>query len=168
MRNPMMKRFIIVMLVFGICLVILFAGEINDLIRSEATSAAGSGNLSMLRVTRLLGVDIRKPCAHGPLIVSAAWGGQREIIRYLLSEGADIEAKDKYGGTALSRAAQMGHTETVRILLDAGANPNVHDLEGGNTPMDLCYMSFPAKGIDPTPTIEVLAAAGGKFNTMKK
>ncbi|HUK82736.1 MAG TPA: ankyrin repeat domain-containing protein, partial [Verrucomicrobiae bacterium] len=135
-------------------------------IRYAASSAAASGNLQGLRVIRALGVDIGKPVpGRGPLIISAAWTGQTNVVAYLLSAGVDIETKDKFGGTALSRAAEMNQTDTVRLLLDHGANPNVRDLEGGNTPIDLCYLNAIHKGIDPTPTISLIAAAGGKANT---
>ena len=37
----------------------------------------------------------------------------------LLEAGADKEAKDKYGRTALMRASTNGHTEIVRYSLES-------------------------------------------------
>ena len=102
------------------------------------------------------------------MIVSAAWTGQREIIEYLLTAGVDIDSKDKFDGTALTRAAQNGHIEVVRMLLDAGADPNVQDQEGGNTPIDACNLNAVQLGFNPVPIVELIASAGGKPNTSKE
>jgi ankyrin repeat protein len=43
-------------------------------------------------------------------------------VRLLLERGADVEAKDKEGGTALNWAAGLGHEAVVRLLKSAGAS----------------------------------------------
>jgi hypothetical protein len=169
MKTNIKNRWIAVAVVAGYCLAIRFVGPVDDHIRYAASSAAWSGNLLKLRMTRLLGVDIHKEVpGRGPLLVSAARNGQQKVIAYLLAAGVDIETKDKFGGTALARAAAEGHIETVRMLINAGANVNVHDMEGGNTPLDLCRMNCWGKGIDPTPTADLLVKAGGKAETTKE
>jgi ankyrin repeat protein len=40
----------------------------------------------------------------------------------MLANGADVNAADKYGDTALYQAAGWGHDAVVRLLLDHGAN----------------------------------------------
>lgn len=170
MKGPTAKQWIplaVVMLVA--CLAIRTSGLMDYFLRSSAIAAASSGSLFKLRIIELLGVDISEPVAgENPLIISAAWTGRTNLIQYLLSLGTYIETKDKYGGTALSRAAQMGHTETVRMLLDEGADANVQDIEGGNTPVDLCFMNSTNRGADSNSIIELLAARGGKANTTKR
>ena len=47
--------------------------------------------------------------------------GRIDIVNFLLAEGADANARDKYGWTVLMNAAQNGHTEVVQVLLQAGA-----------------------------------------------
>lgn len=47
--------------------------------------------------------------------------GKAEIARYLLSVGADPNAKEYYGVTPLLMASIYGCLETVKILCDAGA-----------------------------------------------
>ena len=39
-----------------------------------------------------------------------------EGVKKALSEGADVNAEDGAGGTALMYAAREGHTEIVRLL----------------------------------------------------
>ena len=48
-------------------------------------------------------------------------------MRLLLDKGADFEAKDKWGQTPLSWAAENGHEATVRLLLDKGADFEAKD-----------------------------------------
>jgi uncharacterized protein len=48
----------------------------------------------------------------------------------LLDAGADIEAKDEEGKTALIWAANEGYTETCAFLLEKGANVNAKNCNG--------------------------------------
>jgi len=43
-------------------------------------------------------------------------------VKLLLEKGANIEAKDNDGDTALINAAIKGETEMVKLLLEKGAN----------------------------------------------
>lgn len=54
----------------------------------------------------------------------AASAGDAASVRQLIAEGADVNAGDEHGRTALIGAASKGHRETVRMLLDAGADPD--------------------------------------------
>ena len=54
----------------------------------------------------------------------AAYIGSTDMVLFLLSKGADVNAKNKIGSTALMYAALKGNTETVKVLLEQGANVN--------------------------------------------
>jgi ankyrin repeat protein len=54
----------------------------------------------------------------------AAKEGRTETVKALLAGGADIDAKNKDGDTALMIATLLGHTETVKALLAEGADVN--------------------------------------------
>ncbi len=54
---------------------------------------------------------------------SAVAGGSVEIIKLLLQRGANVDARQKGGWTALQAAAKVGETCMLDILLDFGANP---------------------------------------------
>jgi ankyrin repeat protein len=50
--------------------------------------------------------------------------GDAELARKLLDAGADINALDEHGQTALMNAAHKGHLEVVRLLVERGAQLN--------------------------------------------
>lgn len=62
----------------------------------------------------------------------AATQGHPEMVAFLISKGAEVDARDASGMTALIRAAMHGHTEVLNKLLSAGAKPDIED-EGGMT-----------------------------------
>ena len=55
----------------------------------------------------------------------AAKAGDAEEIARLLSQGAGVDARDRFGQTALMLAARHGHLEVVRLLVAAAANLDV-------------------------------------------
>lgn len=70
-----------------------------------------------------------------PLSLAAA-GGDAAQIRTLIAQGADVNARDKDGLTALMWAARKGDTEAARVLIDARADLNVRDcVSAGWTPL---------------------------------
>ena len=64
----------------------------------------------------------------------ASSSGHLEIVKLLLSHGADVNAQSSSGNTPLMYACASGHAEVVRSLLEAGANVEDHN-ENGHTPL---------------------------------
>ena len=60
----------------------------------------------------------------------ACINGHFQIVEYLLSKGADIEAKDMYGYTPLLLAVINNHANIAAHLIINGANKNAVDNEG--------------------------------------
>jgi ankyrin repeat protein len=69
------------------------------------------------------------------LIEAAGENNLLEVER-LLSVGADIEAKDRYGWTSLYEAISMGHVQVVKVLQEHGADIETKDNDG-RTPLHL-------------------------------
>ncbi len=64
-------------------------------------------------------------------LLDAAFRGKTDEIRKLLKDGADVNAKDKYGQTALMNAVRGdGKLGNVLDLLHAGARINTSDKNG--------------------------------------
>ena len=65
----------------------------------------------------------------------AARKGDVVAVKTLLDKGANVNAKFRYGTTALFKAAERGHTEVVKLLLARGADASVKDTFYGATAM---------------------------------
>jgi hypothetical protein len=85
---------------------------------------------------------------------AAAKKGDTSRVEALLKAGADIEAKDNDGRTALMLAAQYGRVDTVRLLLAKGAHADARDKRGWNACM-LALLS-PSGGLIHTVHDQVL------------
>lgn len=56
--------------------------------------------------------------------------GDLASVKKIISDGADINAIDSRGRSALLEAAWGGYNDVVKFLLDKGANPNLADSTG--------------------------------------
>lgn len=69
-----------------------------------------------------------------PVLLAYVWRDSKARVEKLLAHGADVNAQDADGDTALHGAAQTGNVEIMQMLLDKGANPNAQNHSGG-TPL---------------------------------
>ena len=53
--------------------------------------------------------------------------GDAAAVTALLDKGADVNAKFRYGTTALFKAAERGHYEVAKVLIDRGVDVKVKD-----------------------------------------
>lgn len=65
-------------------------------------------------------------------LIWASMYGEVDLIKYLLSLGADINKQDNVGNTALITAAQLNRVDAVLELLKNKANPNIENNQGDN------------------------------------
>jgi ankyrin repeat protein len=75
--------------------------------------------------------------AQGPAVAVAAQARDAAAVRALLESGADVNAAQGDGMTALHWAAQSGDAELAHMLLAAGANVRATTRLGGYTPLHL-------------------------------
>ena len=65
-----------------------------------------------------------------PPLIKAVSKGDTTTVRALLAKGADVQARDAAGRTALMYAAENGDPTTVQALLTNGADVNARDWQG--------------------------------------
>jgi ankyrin repeat protein len=82
------------------------------------------------RVERIRRSVVAPPDRKSAALIRAGESGDLERARALLGEGADVNARDRLGRTALLNAAAYGHARLVGLLLEAGAGPDLKTDEG--------------------------------------
>jgi hypothetical protein len=60
----------------------------------------------------------------------ASWKGHKDVVAFLGSRGADVNAGDDNQYTPLHLASYMGHASVCTTLLALGANPTTKDNDG--------------------------------------
>ena len=66
----------------------------------------------------------------------ASQQGRCNVVKCLLSYGADINLSDKFGQSPLFAALQQGCCDVVKCLLSSGANINLSD-KFGQSPLSV-------------------------------
>jgi ankyrin repeat protein len=92
-------------------------------------------------------------------LVDAAMQGNRDAVRNLLKQGADVNTAQGDGMTALHWAAQKGDVDLAKTLLYAGANVKASTRVGGYTPLLIASKNGHA------PMIEALTGGGADPNS---
>jgi ankyrin repeat protein len=113
--------------------------------------AAGAGALAVSALVHATAPDERS-------VVDAARTGDVETARALLRQGADVNATQGDGMTALHWAAMRGYADLARVLLAAGANVHATTRLGAYTPLHLAAEAGHA------PLVAALLTAGAHAN----
>lgn len=109
------------------------------------SEAATDGNVRRMRWLQAAGVNVNPHGAPPPLML-AAREGRVNAVRYLLDQGADINAYDGSGNTALGEATYYSQVPVIKELLARGANINA--LTNGATPLDIALSKNDVTVID--------------------
>ena len=86
------------------------------------------------------------------------YGVPNELVRWLVEQGANINAEDTYGRTPLYAQATIG-SNIVELLLDLGANIQLSDHDG-NTPLHI------AAGYFRVDTVQFLIERGANIHAV--
>lgn len=103
-------------------------------VRSD-TSASYSP-AALLRKKSIPSMLLFRLFQNGTKLIEAASDGSLDRVASILSLGADVNVRDKWGWSALSMAAYGGHGNIAKLLLACGAETDVADVDG-DTPLDL-------------------------------
>jgi ankyrin repeat protein len=78
--------------------------------------------------------------AAGSEVADAVLQGKKDVLRSLLQKGADVNAPQIDGTTALHWAVRADDLEMADLLLNAGAKPSVANRDGA-TPLQLAALN---------------------------
>jgi ankyrin repeat protein len=102
------------------------------------------------------------PClATADDLLEAAYRDDSVVAKQLIDDGADVNAKNRYGVAPLSLACQNGNADLVEILLKAGADPNT-ELPGGET---VLLTAARTGRVEP---VKALLAKGARVDTTER
>lgn len=90
--------------------------------------------------------------------VEAIRAGDLNLLKTLISQGVDIDARDNQGFTLIMDAAFYGQTRIVKYLIKLGADINAIGLEAGETALTYAARAFNWK------SVEALLSAGAEVN----
>jgi ankyrin repeat protein len=110
----------------------------------QRTHAAVRGFAEVVRRLRDAGVGVNRRYRNN--LTALMWAASYEdgvgiraaesVIDLLLKAGAEVNASDDRGRTALMMAAELDHADVVDLLIKSGADRNLRD-KAGKTVFDL-------------------------------
>ena len=115
--------------------------------------AALNGRLDAAKALRAAGANVN-PQGWTP-IAYAASAGHDDMVRWLLAQGARIDARSPNGTTALMMAARENRYETALLLIQMGADV------GARNENNMSALDFAKRGNDAR-LVERLKAAGAR------
>jgi ankyrin repeat protein len=146
-------------------------------------TAARTGDLSRIQDALATGetsINAKTGPDETAALTLAAAGGHLDIVRLLLSKGADVDARTKHLETPLYFAAANGHSKVVSLLVDVPAGIDLTDYEGRTPLMVAAHAGHLESvkilldgGANPNATMAsgesalFLAADGGHLEIMK-
>ncbi|KAI8488533.1 hypothetical protein Bbelb_338450 [Branchiostoma belcheri] len=122
--------------------------------------ASREGDVSGLRAFRKGGgdINIKEKGSMRTALHYAASRGKLPAVEWLVSKGADVNAKDALRRTPLHEAAAKGRVKISQILIGKGAEVNVKDFAAHETPL------HSAAGQGRNGVVELLLTKGGVVN----
>jgi ankyrin repeat protein len=107
----------------------------------ETVKALLAANVDFITPDHLAGPPLIFSASGSPTpLIEAAKARDGKALRMLLEAGADVNAKDRNGGTALTEATVLGNADNVQTLLKAGANVNATVSTWKYTPLFLAII----------------------------
>lgn len=119
--------------------------------------AAGDPAKARLLVEHGANVNVASKQGRTPLMIAAANPSGADTVKLLLDKGANLNAKDSFGVTALFDAASSGNTEGARLLIEKGADANGADM-ASRSPLAM------AAGNSNLPLVKLLLSKGADVN----
>jgi ankyrin repeat protein/L-ascorbate metabolism protein UlaG (beta-lactamase superfamily) len=123
-----MEKKVILLILLIILLFVMFAGaeDIHSVVQQGDLTKTQSLIAKYPALLNSKSEDGRTP------LHAAVMGGHKELMQYLIQEGADIDALDKEGRTPLLNAIILKKPELAHTLIEMGADVKIKSKEGAN------------------------------------
>lgn len=128
-----MIRAIIVVSIF---LSVLHGADIFSLVQTLDRNDTAKFKLMIVTIGD---ANTARPDNQKSVLMYAAWVGNLEAVHHLIERGADVNAADATGATALHLAIWRDHTDIALLLLKHGASANALS-QDGMTPSDIALL----------------------------
>ena len=105
---------------------------------------SAEGDITALAANGRAGVDLdglMPGAARVTPLTVAVWTGQWGSFKWLLANGADVNARNGDGSTALGTAAFLGRAEMAKMLIDAGIDTSIRNDSGGSA-LDIARLDW--------------------------
>lgn len=137
-------------------------GPLRDRVLENIPYAALKQHSGVFRGVETANRGLRDPT--GSTLVAWAGSGNARMVRYVLSKGVPIDARNAEGDTSLTAAAPH-YFEVQKLLVETGANP---DLPGraGRTPFHIAVGWFNPRAEEPFKIVDYFLAHGADVNSM--
>lgn len=139
--------------------------------------ACRNGHRDIVELMRAKGPTVNTKVMNGTnvsmayFLQEASERDQKDIVELLLATGADVDAKDHFGGTALIAASSRGRKDIVELLLARGADVNAKAcvtssmVVNGVLPKPYCHTALIlAAQYGHKEIVELLITAGADVN----
>ncbi|AYP74063.1 ankyrin repeat protein [Fowlpox virus] len=103
-------------------------------------------NYTSLRIFKRLMSNVSNFDINNPLHFAVTSNKLWRICKFLLRQGAEVNAKNRYGITPLFEAVDNGADKNIKLLLDYNADINHTDNEGNAMLMKILYHHYKMSG----------------------
>lgn len=164
-----MENYTKIIIFLSILILIFLILKLKDLLtpkKERFLKAAEDGDLKKIKSMLNKEINIKTLIKsvdkeNNTALILASKFGYNEIVKILIENGADINAKDNEGTTALMNAAMdidyYTNDEICKLLIENGADINAKDLQGNNA---LIYASI----FEHFDIIKLLIESGAEIN----
>lgn len=126
-------------------------------VRAALRDAALKANVPRVKQLLKKSPGVLKTANGRGVLCMAAFSGNRELVLYLLSQGANVNERDVDGSTPLYHAANAGSRPLTELFLARGAKVNQARRDGW-TPLHAGVAS------GERPVVELLLSKGANLN----
>lgn len=124
-------------------------------------AAMGMDDIVKLLIHNRENINIKDLADGSTPLHNALKNGHENIAKFLIAEGADINASDRDGTKPLHLAVMKGFLKVAELLIAKGANVNCHN-------EDLMYPLHYAALYGHKETVKLLIAKGADVNSMDR